>query len=336
MSRHFFGITWASPEKFIWLFILVPIILVLLMLRFYKTNKLVEKLTHIKWRTTLLKHFSFAKFALKIFLLFIGAFFLLLALARPQWNKKEKQIKQEGRDLFIAIDISRSMLAQDMKPNRLEYAKSKIKKLINKLSIERVGLIIFAGSAVIQCPMTNDFNTFMLFLDQIDSDTISSGTTAVDRAIEKAIEAYERMGSKKNKLLVVVTDGEDFSRNLRELKKRANDQGMRIFTLGIGSISGAPIPLMNEKKETIGHLKDEHGKIVISQLNEGILSSLAHDVSGVYIKITEDDTDIKKIIDWISHFEKEQFEDAKISIYEEQYPYFVAISFLCFALEWIL
>ena len=336
MSNYFFGITWASTHQLPWLLILTPITVLLLVLRFNKTRLMVKQLVSVRWRTTLLTGFSFPKLMTKLFLLGIGMILLLLALMRPQWYEKEKQVQQEGRDLFIAIDISRSMLAQDVKPNRLECAKTKIKELIKQLPAERVGLIVFAGSALIQCPLTTDFNTFMLFLDQIDDDTISSGTTAIEQAIEKALKTYEQMRGKKNKLLVIVTDGEDFSRNLRELKNRAQQQGMRIFTLGIGTPQGAPIPLINEKNQPAGYLKDEYGKLVMSPLNEGILSSLAHDVGGVYIKVTDDDTDIKKIVNWVSHFEKEQFEDTKISAYEEQYPWFVGLSFVCFAIEWIL
>ena len=141
---------------------------------------------------------------------------------------------------------------------------------------------------------------------------------------------------KKTKLLVVFTDGEDFSSNLKQYKQQARDCNLRIFTVGVGTLEGAPIPLYNERGKQIGHQKDKKGNVVISQLNEDVLSSLARDAGGTYIAVTPDSQDMKQVVSMIQRFEKEKFEDKKISHFEDRYNYFILSSFLCFGAEWLL
>jgi Ca-activated chloride channel family protein len=252
------------------------------------------------------------------------------------WNKKEETVEQEGRDLFIALDISRSMLAPDCLPNRLMCAKSKIKKLLPMLSCERVGLILFSGSSIIQCPLTTDYGAFLMFLEAIDAETVSAGTTALDQAIAKAMDAFGLMKDKKNKLLVIFTDGEDFSSNLAGIKQDAIKKGLHIFTVGVGTQEGAPIPLYDAYGKQIGHQLDDRGNVVITHLNEGILRSVAQDSGSIYLTLTTDDSDLRSLVRAVTSFEKEKIEDKKISMLEDQYHYFLLISLFCLLLEWIL
>ena len=168
---------------------------------------------------------------------------------------------------------------------------------------ERVGLLLFSGSAVVQCPLTSDYSAFYMFLDQVDTESIASGTTALDQALYKTIELFSASQSRKNKLVVICTDGEDFSSNLSAIKQKAQEIGLTIFTLGVATTEGAPIPLFNRFGEQIGHQKDEHGAVVISRLNEGILRNLALDAGGVYLHATQDATDIKTIAQKVELFE---------------------------------
>lgn len=266
----------------------------------------------------------------------VGCASLFIVFLRPQWGAIEQTIEQEGRDLFIALDVSRSMLAQDKKPDRLTFAKQKIKQLVGTLKSERVGLVIFSGSALVQCPLTVDYGAFYLFLNQIDAETISSGTTALDQVIKKIIDIFARAPARKNKLLVILTDGEDFSSNLTKVREQAREVGVHIFTMGIGTPEGAPVPVVDDEGRQHGHQKNEQGEIVISRLNEGILRSLSAESGGTYVRASEGDADINELVRMVQQFEKEKFEDKTVPTLQERYPIFAVIAFICFLLEWLL
>jgi len=175
-----------------------------------------------------------------------------------------------------------------------------------------------------------------MFLEQVDAELIASGTTALDRAIKTAIQSFKNMPERKSKLLVMFTDGEDFSSNLSSVKKEAQQEGLHIFTIGVGTTQGAPVPLFDMEGKQVGHQKDAKGNVVISRLNEGILQTLAEDAGGKYLPMTEDDTDLNTLVHYVHSYEKGRFEDKTFSRMEQQYPYFLSVSFLCFALEWLL
>jgi Ca-activated chloride channel homolog len=284
----------------------------------------------------LLGGFSRPRLWIKKLLLGVGLLALFAMLLHPQWGKKESSVTQQGRDLFIALDVSRSMLAEDIKPNRLQVAKDKIKQLVTLLKSERSGLILFSGTAVLQCPLTQDSSAFSMFLDAVDAQTISGGTTALDQVISKAIEQFSNMPTKKNKLLVMVTDGEDFSSNLAALKSQAQAIGLHIFTIGIGTTHGAPVPTFDEYGNLSGYEKDARGNVVMSRLNEGILRTLAQDSGGQYFTATSDNQELVQLVHAVQKFEKEQWQERKVSKYIERYYIFAAISLLCFAFEWLL
>lgn len=326
-------IHWATPHN-IWTLFLVGILGFLLCVRYKK--QLQARLALVGKHKNFLRNVSPQKQFLKCVLMFVGVLFLCFALLRPQWDKSEETIIQEGRDLYIALDISRSMLATDCAPNRLHFAKEKIKNLVKKLSCERVGLILFSGSAFVQCPLTSDYGAFYLYLDAVDAELISSGTTALDQAITQALNSFASAPDRKNKLLVLFTDGEDFSHNLNNIKQEATQAGLSIFTFGVGTPEGAPVPLFDAHGKLLGHQKDAQGGVVISRLNEGILSSLSHDAGGSYIRAVETGDDVATFIRAVHAFEKEQLAERKHSRYEDQYHYFLLVSFICFALEWLL
>lgn len=329
------GIVWGAAPRVVWV-PLVVIVIGMVMYRAYCVNKIARYLAGTAHRNRVLFGFSSTKNYIKAVLFMLGSLFLFLAFLEPQWHKKEQTVEQKGRDLFIALDVSRSMLVQDCLPDRLSCAKKKIKTLLNHLSCERVGLILFSGSTFVQCPLTTDYGAVYMFLDQIDVETISSGTTAIDEAIKQALTAFNMTPDRKNRLLVVFTDGEDFSSNLAGVKQEAAQAGMHIFTVGVGTTQGAPVPLYDVHGKQIGHQLNKSGGVVISQLNEPMLRSLALDSGGTYIKMTHDDTDVKSIVASVARFEKERFNDKKVAMFEQQYPYFVAVSFICFVLEWLI
>jgi Ca-activated chloride channel family protein len=335
MANYMMGIVWDTPEA-LWYFPILVALLALLCIMGWRSQTVIRQLADAKWQGMLLPGFSTFRLWIKKLLLAVGLFALFLTLLHPQWGKKETTVAQQGRDLFIALDVSRSMLATDLKPNRLAVAKSKIKQLIRQLKSERIGLILFSGAAVVQCPLTTDVSAFELFLDAVDAQTISSGTTAIDQVLIKTIEQFQNIPSKKNKLLVIFTDGEDFSRNLAELKAQARSIGLHIFTIGVATPEGAPVPKLDDKGNQIGYEKDDKGAVVISRLNEGILSTLAQDSGGQYFTQQADNDELNGLLSAVQKFEKEQWEERKISKYIERYPFFLGVSLICFALEWLL
>lgn len=335
MYEQFLGIIWTAPENKIYflLFAVANIFLAYRLMRSYQLIKLLGKSVNGQ---TFLKNTSITKITIESLLWTIALFFIFLTLLKPSWNKKEENVIQEGRDIFVALDISASMLAQDVLPNRLTHAKKMIHTLVDALPSDRVGLILFSGSSFVQCPLTRDRSAFYMYLDQIDRDTIASGTTALDKAIEQALIAFKESGTQKNKLLLLFTDGEDFSSNLAELKQEAQSQGATIFTIGVGTAQGAPIPLFDIRGTQIGHLKDSKGNVVITALNEGILKTLAHDVGGIYVHAQKGEKNIEQLIRLIEAREKEKQEEKKFAQYEQQYPVFLAFSFILLIIEWLL
>lgn len=327
-------IKWAALE-YLWLLPVIIAGIVLVFYRMYLRKKAVSLLAG-QWSSVVMKNHRPRWHNVKSILLSVGMLFLWIALLRPQWTKREETVAQEGRDLLIGLDISRSMLATDCVPNRLMAAKTKIKRLLNLLDCERVGLVLFSGSAFVQCPLTTDYGAFLMYLDHVDAETISSGTTALDAALKTSLETYGAVPNKKTKLLVLFTDGEDFSDNLKQYKDKAQEEGLHVFTIGVGTPEGAPIPLYNEEGKKIGHQKDGKGNAVITQLNERVLHELARNAGGSYMQLTQNNNDIKKLAQQIARFEKEQFEEKKVAQLDDKYHYFLMISFLCFALEWIL
>lgn len=336
MSLFVSIITWGALPYALYLAPVVVLLVLLLVKHLFWQKKIALYLASPHHAYRLLSYFSLGRRTIQVFLIVVSLVSIVLAIARPMWDMHHEKIEQEGRDVLIALDISRSMLAQDVKPNRLELAKNKIKKLITTLNSERVGLLVFSGAPFVQCPITSDIGACLTFLDAVNVETISSGTTALDQAINKALDTFSNMPTKKNKLLVIFTDGEDFSSNLENVRQRAQQMGLKIFTVGTGSVEGAPIPLVDEEGKIVGHQQDEHGNIVISRLNEKVLSSLAHTSGARYVRATEDDSDIEHIARTVKQFEKEKFDDKQVNKLQERYYYFALVSLLCLVLEWIL
>jgi len=336
MLEHIGLVHFAQMSNLFKIILLFIFVVICSGVKWYKSLRAIKALSSSRLRSVVLHNASFFRRFIKYSLTLVGFIALLLALLKPQWNKKEEQVEQQGRDLLIAVDISRSMLCSDEKPNRLEFAKQKIKKILYNLKCERVGLIVFAGEAVVQCPLTIDYSAFFMFLDNLDVATISSGTTTIDGAIHTALGIFEAMPEKKTKLLCLFTDGEDFSTNLGGVKDKAASQKLSIFTFGIGSGNGAPVPIYDNQGKNIGFEKDDKGNVIMSKLNEGILKNLSEQTGGKYIRTTRDERDVQKFIGLVQAFEKDKMSNQSFERYQEQYPYFIAISFLCFGLEWLL
>ncbi|MBL4588333.1 VWA domain-containing protein [Candidatus Babeliales bacterium] len=269
--------------------------------------------------------------------IFIAASILLfMMLLRPQWTKKETVIPQKGRDILILLDISRSMRASDIKPNRLDAAKLKIKQLLRTLSCERVGLILFSGSAFIQCPLTRDFSSLELFIDHVDIETISSGTTALDKALQLGIELFSHVKNRKHKTILAITDGEDFSTHFEQIIDQSIQENITICTLGVGTEKGAPIPIFNQSGQTIGVEKDRSGATILSKLNTTFLQEISKKLNGFYTSIKHDNSDISALRNFFESIEKETIDNESLQQWEDRYYIFAQILFPLLLLEWFL
>ncbi len=264
-----------------------------------------------------------------ILVIFIGIF-SVLALMRPQWGFQWQKIKREGLDILVAIDTSKSMLTDDVKPNRLERSKLAVKDLVKKLEGDRIGLIAFAGTGFLVCPLTIDYQGFLLTLDNVNTETIPRGGTSISTAIKEGIRSYKNTKG-KNKVMIIITDGEDLEGNVLELAKKAADQGIKIFTIGIGTKEGELIRVPNGQGE-YEFVKDKEGNFVKSRLNEKLLQELALTTNGVYVHATGAQFGLEYIYDnYLSKIEKHEIKSTMEKRFYDRFqiPLVLAFILLC-------
>lgn len=245
----------------------------------FANNSLWEHLININFTKEVIKNICFI----------LALFLIAVAIARPKWGLKQIEAKSLSSDIVIAVDVSKSMLAQDLKPDRLTRAKMVFKDLTEQLKGQRIGLIAFAGEAYWQCPLTSDIKVFEMFLSLLDTDTVPFAGTNISEPIKLACTSLEKIPT-NTKAVVIITDGESFDGDLKESIKTATDSQTRIFCVGIGTQKGEPIPTYNEKSEFKEYLKDENGKTVITKLDDKTLEYIATATGGKYYNLNQNPT----------------------------------------------
>ena len=261
--------------------------------------------------------------------IFIMVFYVfsVLALARPQWGYEIQEVKRQGLDILIAVDVSKSMLTQDVKPSRLERTKLAIKDLVKKLKSDRLGLIAFAGNAFLICPLTIDYNGFLLSLNDLSTDTIPRGGTNLSFAIDEAIKGHGNKGQ-AYKTLVLVTDGEDQEGDVVHAAKQAKDKGIKIFTVGIGTQEGDLIQFQGDQGQMV-YLKDVKGDYVKSRLNENLLQQIAYITGGAYVRSSGAQFGLDYIYEQqLSKLEKHETENKQEKKYHERFQWFLSIALI--------
>ncbi len=268
-------------------------------------------------------------------LLFILAFSsLILALCNLQTGSKLTEVKREGADIIVCLDVSNSMLAQDLQPNRLERAKYALEKMIDGLEGDRLGLVIFAGEAYVQLPITGDYNAAKMFLSSINTKMVPVQGTNLGAAIRKATESFGKdIG--KNKAIILITDGENHEEEALKEAEEAASKGIMINTIGIGSLNGVPIPLV-ENGVIKGYRKNKDGETIITRLNADILKEIAGKANGVYVQASQNDLGIKSILNKLDELEKEKFDTKMYTDYEDQFQWFLGLALAFLFLEFIL
>jgi Ca-activated chloride channel family protein len=260
-------------------------------------------------------------------------FFLVCALVRPRFGVKMEMMERKGVDVMVALDISKSMLAEDITPNRIERAKHEISKFIDLLKGDRIGLIVFAGESFVQCPLTLDYGAAKMFLDVVTTEWIQLQGTALADAIRQSAKAFKTK-DKKHKVLVLISDGEDHEGKAIEAVKDALKEGVRIYTVGIGSESGVPIPL-KKRSGNIIYKKDKKGDLVMTRLNSIILEKIALEADGKYFHAGTN-LDLTLIYSEIAKMEKKDLGMNKLAVYEERYQIFLLLAMFFLMLEFMI
>lgn len=254
------------------------------------------------------------------------------ALLRPQWGFKWEQVKRRGVDIFIALDVSKSMLAEDVKPNRLERSKLAILDMLKNLRGDRVGLIAFSGSAFIQCPLTVDYNGFLLSLNDISPNTIPKGGTSISSAIKESLSGFSG-GAKKYRVLIIISDGEDHEGDAEAAAKEAAKEGVRIYCAGIGNPEGELIAVTDETANKT-FLKDRQGRVVKSRLNEATLEKIALATGGSYVRARPAEFGLDVLYnERISKMEKRELETKNRKRYYERFQIPLALALILLVLE---
>lgn len=319
-----------EPTYFYYLAI-IPIIVVVFLLVFLWKKRIQKQFADHNLIPKLSPEKSTFKSFLKITVFCLALAFLIFSLTNPKMGTKLETLKRQGVDIVFALDVSKSMVAEDIAPNRLEKAKQIITKIVENLGSDRVGIIIYAGNSYPLLPITTDYAAAKMFLQNANTDMVSSQGTAINDAIERAISYYDN-DEQTNRFLVIVSDGEDHEENTLELAKEAAEKGIKIYTVGIGTAKGGPIPL-KENGRVIGYKKDNRGMVVVTQMNEQILRDISNAGNGKYIngnKTTETIASIKDILD---KAEKSEFETKQFSDYEDQFQWFVGIGLLLLIID---
>lgn len=322
---------WGAPIYLNFL-ILVPLLAVFFIFASINKRKRIEMFGDLKLVERLSCFKSPAKERVRRILIIIAISFLILALARPQIGARLTMTKRYGVDMMVAIDTSSSMLAQDMKPNRLEKAKLEVASLIDKLKGDRIGILTFSGDSFVQCPLTLDYNAVKMFLNIIEPGMMPRPGTAIGDAIRLATKSFIKK-ERKHKVLVLLTDGEDHETNPAEAAQEAKKEGVIIYAIGIGTSKGEPIPIIDGTGKVAGYKKDRNGEIVMTKLDEAMLQKVALLTDGKYYHATPSEFELDRIYDEISKMEKKELSNRLFTQFEDRFQYFLGIAFILLCAE---
>lgn len=319
----------ANVEVLWWL-LAVPVGVLLLLLNRWLRRRRSEAFADRRMHGLLMPYASGARFWVRSVFFLLGISALIVGLARPQFGLQQVNIKRDGVEIMLVLDVSNSMNAQDVKPSRLERAKLEISKLLDRMRQDRIGVVLFAGRSYVLLPITNDQTTARMFLSSVNSSLIQVQGTALGEALRLAARSFSPVES-VGKAIIVISDGENHEDNPVESARAVAEQGIRIFTVGMGSPSGVPIP------EAGGGLKkDASGGVVLTRLDERTLQRVAEAGNGMYMHATNSSFGYAPIMNAIDELQKMEFEDVVYANYREQYQWFFLIALVCFALSTLI
>lgn len=323
-----------ANEIWLWALLSIPVLVIVFWLNARWRKQVTQQLADANVLDNLLPTLSKALPRWKRVLYTLAIAFMLVGMANPQIGSKYEEVKREGFELMICLDVSNSMLAEDLTPNRLERAKQAISRLVDRLKNDKIGVIVFAGDAYIQLPMTVDHSAAKLFLRSIDTDIVPTQGTAIGKAIELASSSFTET-SKANKSIIVITDGENHEDDALEQAAAVAENGIKVHTIGIGSVDGTPIP-MYKRGQMLGYRKDKEGNTVVTKLNETMLQQIAASGEGTYVRANNSRTGLNALMDELEGMEREEFGSKMFTSYEDRFQYFVAVALLLLIIELLL
>lgn len=323
----------ANPEYLnaLWL---IPLLIAFFWYMTINRKRLLEKFANKNLHKVIISSFSGYKNIFKFVLVILAHSLLVIAAANPQVGTKMTEVKQTGIDVFILLDVSYSMMAEDIKPNRLDKAKYQISNLIQKLRGDRIGLIIFAGDAYIQFPLTTDYSAANLFLSAVNENSVPHQGTAIAAAINMANRSFDTLSTEK--VIVIISDGEDHEGDLDSAVKEALAKGIKIYTIGLGSPDGSPIPVYDSRRRMMGFKNDRAGNTILTKLDEETLRQIASKGQGRYFRATNYDDYLDRIYKELSELEQTEYGVKKVTDYEDRFYYFLFPAILLLILEFFI
>ena len=312
---------------YLWLLLIIPILIIIKIMMWYVQRKKLSRIGNPTLLEELMPDVSRFRPWVKFLLLITALSSLILTLARPQFGSKISHEKRNGIEAIIALDISNSMLAQDVQPSRLDKSKLMIENLINSFINDKIGLVVFAGEAYVQLPITSDYVSAKMFLSDITPNLISAQGTDIARAIRVSLSSFTQQKG-VGKAIILITDGEDNEGGALEAVKEAKEKGVNVFILGVGDSKGAPIPLGDGE-----YLKDNHGQTVVTALNENMCKEIAQAGSGTYIHIDNTSLAQEQLNNELSKLQKGDSDAVVYSEYNEQFQIVALLSFILLLIE---
>ena len=317
-----------------WAFIIIPVILMVFLWTFFWKKRIQKSFGSAVVLKRLSPDLSFFKSSLKFITLCLAVGFLMIGLINPKIGTKLETIKREGVDIVFAIDVSKSMLAEDVAPNRLEKSKQLVTQIINNLASDRVGIIAYAGKAFPQLPITTDYASAKMFLQSMNTDMLSSQGTAINEAIQLSRNYFDDE-EQTNRVLIILSDGEDHNDLSIEVAEAASEEGIKIYTIGVGSENGGPIPL---KRNGVvrSYKKDQNNETVITKLNKETLRLIANEAKGSYIDGSQTAAVVEQVRAILSVMDKKEFEAKEFAEYKDQFQWFLGIGLFFLILDVLL
>ena len=312
--------------------IVIPLLIIIYILILLWQDRTFKRFASVQMRNYLVPKRSRRRSVFKfiVFLLMLSC--LILGLANLQSGSKMEEVKREGIDLYIAVDVSNSMNAQDIVPSRLDRSKQAINKLIGDLQGDRLGVIVFAEKAFVQLPITTDYAAAKMFLSSVNTSSVASQGTAIGEAINLAVNSFS--DDERSKAIIIISDGEDHENDAAmEAAKAAAKKGIHIYTIGMGLPDGAPIPEYNQYGRMMGYKKDRGGNTIITRLDEEMLRRIAHAGNGLYVRANNSNVGLEQIYGDISKLDKTEIETQVFTDYEDQFQWFVGAAIILLLIE---